>query len=183
MASNKANLDWWTETPKDLILHDQIWYNAIRALVSVESRSDSRIADAALDRLIREDLIDRDEKEVSLAMQQWLRYLAILADRLANSQGVLSKEVIGYLNLFVLLLTNWQFSSFRSTCQKEMEACLKHLQGFNKSLCDLADSNKDGHRRIDKRAKEVEGLKKRVVELESRNILLEAKVRDSAMVN
>ena len=49
MASNKANSDWWTETPKDLILHDQIWYNAIRALVSVESRSDSRIANAALD--------------------------------------------------------------------------------------------------------------------------------------
>ena len=101
MASNKVNSDWWTETPKDLILHDQIWYNAIRALVSVELRSDSRIADAALDQLIREGLIDRDEKEVSLAMQQWLRYLAILADCLANSQGVLSKEVIGYLNLFV----------------------------------------------------------------------------------
>ena len=48
-----------------------------------------------------------------------------------------------------------------------MEACLKHLQGFDKSLCDLADLSKDSHRRIDKRAKEVEGLKKRVVELES----------------
>ena len=64
-----------------------------------------------------------------------------------------------------------------------MEACLKHLQGFDKSLCDLADSTKDGHCRIDKRAKEVEGLKKRVVELESQNILLGAKVRDSTMVN
>ena len=64
-----------------------------------------------------------------------------------------------------------------------MEACLKHLQGFDKSLCDLADSNKDGHCRIDKRAKEIEGLKKRLVEVEGRNILLEAKVRDSAMVN
>ena len=49
MASNKANSDWWTETPKDLILHDQIWYNAIRVLVLVELRSDLRIADAALD--------------------------------------------------------------------------------------------------------------------------------------
>ena len=106
MASNKANTDWWTETPKDLILHDQIWYNAIRALVSVESRSNSRIADAALDRLIREGLVDRDEKAVLLAMQQWLRYPAILADRLANSQGVLSKGVIGYLYLFISLLTN-----------------------------------------------------------------------------
>ena len=64
-----------------------------------------------------------------------------------------------------------------------MEACLKHLEGFDKSLCDLADSNKDGHCKIDKRAKEVKGLKKRVVELESQNILLEAKVRDSTMVN
>ena len=63
-----------------------------------------------------------------------------------------------------------------------MEACLKHLQGFDKSLCDLADLNKDGHRRIDKRAKETEDLKKRVLELESQNILLGAKVRDSAMV-
>ena len=107
MASNKASADWWTETPRDLIFHDQIWYNAIRALVSVESRSDSRIADAALDRLIKEGLIDWDEKEVSLAMQQWLRYPAILADCLANSQGVLSKEVIGYLIVFALLLTNW----------------------------------------------------------------------------
>ena len=104
MASNKASADWWTETPKDLILHDQIWYNAIRALVSVESRSDSRVADAALDRLIREGLIDRDEKEVSLAMQQWLCYPAILADRLANSQGVLSKEVIAYLIVFILFI-------------------------------------------------------------------------------
>ena len=63
-----------------------------------------------------------------------------------------------------------------------MEACLKHLQGFDKSLCDLADSNKDSHRRIDKRAKETEDLKKRVLEVESQNILLGAKVRDSAMV-
>ena len=64
-----------------------------------------------------------------------------------------------------------------------MEACLKHLQGFDKSLCDLADSNADSHRRVGKRAKEVEGLKARVVELESQNILLGAKVRDSAMVS
>ena len=32
-------------------------------------------------------------------MQQWLHYLAILADHLANSQGILAKEVIGLLNL------------------------------------------------------------------------------------
>ena len=97
MASNKPNPNWWAKTPKDLILHDQIWFNAIRALISVELRSDSRVADIALDQLIREGLIDWDEKEVLLAMQQWLQYLAILADCLANSQGVLSKEVIDYI--------------------------------------------------------------------------------------
>ena len=64
-----------------------------------------------------------------------------------------------------------------------MEACLKHLEGFDKSLCDLVDSNAGVHRRVDKRAKETEGLKGRVLELETWNILLEAKVRDSAMVN
>ena len=106
MASNKPNPDWWTETPKDLIHRNQIWYNAIKALVSVELRSDSRVADVVSDRLIREGLIDWDEKEVSLAMQQWLRYPVILADRLANSQGVLLKEVIGLFLVFVLLLTN-----------------------------------------------------------------------------
>ena len=106
MASNKPNPDWWTETPQDLILHDQIWYNAIRVLISVESRSGSRVTDVTLDQLIREGLIDWDKKEVSLAMQQWLQYPAILADCSANSQGILSKEVIGLLNLLVLLLTN-----------------------------------------------------------------------------
>ena len=64
-----------------------------------------------------------------------------------------------------------------------MEACLKHLKGFDKSLCELADSNAKSHRRVDKRAKETEELKGRVLELETRNILLEAKVRDSAMIN
>ena len=73
--------------------HDEIWFNAIRALILVDSRSSSRIADVALDRLIRQGLIDWDEREVSLAMQQWLQYLEILADHLANSQGILAKEV------------------------------------------------------------------------------------------
>ena len=57
-----------------------------------------------------------------------------------------------------------------------MASCLKHLKGFDKSLCELADLNKDGHHRINKRVKEIDGLRNRVVELESRNILLEAKV-------
>ena len=93
MASNKPNPNWWTKVPKDLELHDEIWFNTIRALISVKSRSGSRISDAALDCLIRIGLIDRDEKEVSLVMQQWLCYLAILADCLANSHRILDKEV------------------------------------------------------------------------------------------
>ena len=49
MASNKPNPDWWTEIPRDLILHDQVWFNAIRALILVELRSGSRTVDVALD--------------------------------------------------------------------------------------------------------------------------------------
>ena len=53
-----------------------------------------RVVDITLDRLSRLGLIDQDEKEVSLAMQQWLRYPVILADCLGNSHGILAKEVI-----------------------------------------------------------------------------------------
>ena len=90
----------WTEVPKDLGLHDEIWHNAIRPLISVDPRSGLRIAGVAFDRLIRLDLIDRDEKEVSLAMQQWLCYPVLLADRLANCHGILAKEVFDSLNSF-----------------------------------------------------------------------------------
>ena len=37
-------------------------------------------------------------------MQQWLQYLAILADRLVNSQGVVAKEVrLGLKSVKILL--------------------------------------------------------------------------------
>ena len=93
LASSSSDPVWWTREPKDLTLHDDIWFNAVRALVSSESRKEANIADHTLDHLIWMGLIDREENEVSKAMQQWLRYPAILADRLANSQGVVVKEV------------------------------------------------------------------------------------------
>ena len=105
MASNKPNPEWWTKVPKDLELHDKIWFNTIRVLISVNSRSSSWVADVALDQLIRQGLIDWEEKEVSLAMQQWLCYLAILANCLANSQGILAKEVFVFI-WFVWILIN-----------------------------------------------------------------------------
>ena len=58
MASNKPNPEWWTKVPKDLELHDEIWYNAIRVLILVDLRSGLRIAEIALDWLIRLGLID-----------------------------------------------------------------------------------------------------------------------------
>ena len=63
-----------------------------------------------------------------------------------------------------------------------MEACLKHLKTYDVAITDLVEGNKKLHNRVDKRAKETEGLKDRVLELETRNVLLEAKVRDSALV-
>ena len=65
----------------------------MRVLVSAESRKEARIADHTLDHLICIGLIDREDSEVSKPMQQWLRYPAILANRLVNSQGVVVKEV------------------------------------------------------------------------------------------
>ena len=64
-----------------------------------------------------------------------------------------------------------------------MEACLKHLETYNKAILDLVEGVEKVHSRVDKRAKETKELKGRVLELETRNILLEAKVRDSVMVN
>ena len=64
-----------------------------------------------------------------------------------------------------------------------MEACLKHLEMYDKSILDLVEGVEKVHNWVDKRAKKTEELKGRVLELETRNVLLEAKVRDSAMVN
>ena len=64
-----------------------------------------------------------------------------------------------------------------------MEACLKHLETYDKTILDLVEGVERVHNRVDKRVKETEELKGRVLELETRNILLEAKVRDSVMVN
>ena len=64
--------EWWTRELKDLLLHDDIWFNAIRALGSQESRKEARVVDHTLDHLIQIGLIDRDEVDVSRPMQQWL---------------------------------------------------------------------------------------------------------------
>ena len=63
-----------------------------------------------------------------------------------------------------------------------MEACLKHLETYDAAITDLVEGNKKVNNQVDKRAKEMEELKGRVLELETRNILLEAKVRDSVLV-
>ena len=61
-------------------------------------------------------------------------------------------------------------------CCKEMETCPKHLKKYNGAISGLVEGNEKLHNWVDKRAKEVEGLKGRVLELETQNILLEAKV-------
>ena len=63
-----------------------------------------------------------------------------------------------------------------------MEACLKHLETYDMAITDLVKGVEKLHNRVDKRAKETKELKGRVLELETRNVLLEAKVRDSMLV-
>ena len=64
-----------------------------------------------------------------------------------------------------------------------MEACLKHLKMYDMAITDLVEGNKKLHKQVDKSTKETEELKGRVLELETRNIMLEAKVRNSTLVN
>ena len=50
--SSSSDPEWWVHEPKDLLLHDDIWFNTVRVLVSSESRKEARIADHTLDHLI-----------------------------------------------------------------------------------------------------------------------------------
>ena len=52
-------------------------------------------------------------------------------------------------------------------CHKEMETCLKHLKKYDGAVLDLVEGNEKLHNRVDKWAKEIEGLKGRVLELET----------------
>ena len=54
-----------------------------------------------------------------------------------------------------------------------MESCLKQ---YDEAIVDLVAGNEKSHDRVGKRANETKKLKGRVLELETRNILLEAKV-------
>ena len=57
-----------------------------------------------------------------------------------------------------------------------MESCLEHLKKYDEAIVDLVEGNEKLHNWVDKRAKETEELKGRVLELGTRNVLLEAKV-------
>ena len=48
-----------------------------------------------------------------------------------------------------------------------MESCLEHLMKYDEAIVDLVKGNKKLHDRVDKRLKETEGLKSRVLELET----------------
>ena len=77
----------------NLGLHDNIWFNAMRAFKSYKSRKGLDNHDHILDNLIRMGLIDRNKEEVTLAIQQFLRYPAIMADHLMKSHNDLVHQV------------------------------------------------------------------------------------------
>ena len=137
-----------------------IWFNAMRALVSNKSRIGVKGHDVALDHLIRAGLVDWDEKEVSLAMQQWLCYPAVMANRLSKSHFKLRKS----------------FDLFQKVNFEESEAFLKHLKTYDRAITDLVVGVEHCQKSGDNRKVEVKSLTKRVLELETRNVLLEAKV-------
>ena len=58
--------------------------------------------------------------------------------------------------------------------------CLKHLKKYKGAIEDLVQGVNGCHDRVDNRKAEVNSLEGRVLDLETRNILLEAKVWDDS---
>ena len=77
----------------DLGLHDNIWFNAMRAFKSYKSRKGLDNHDHVLDNLIRLGLIDQSKEEVTPAIQQFLCYPAIMVDWLTKSHNDLVRQV------------------------------------------------------------------------------------------
>ena len=75
----------------------------MRAFKSYKSQKGSDNHDHVLDNLIRLGLIDRNKEEVTPAIQQFLRYPAIMADQLTKSHNDLVHQV-GWLFIEVLIL-------------------------------------------------------------------------------
>ena len=95
--------DWWQLELADLGLHDTIWFNTMRAFKSYRSRKGLDNHDHVLDNLIRMGLIDQNKEEVTPAIQQFLRYPAIMVDHLMKSHNDLVRQV-GWLFIEVLIL-------------------------------------------------------------------------------
>ena len=72
--------DWWQLELANLGLHNNIWFNAMRVFKSYKSRKGLDNHDHVLDNLIHLGLIDQNKEEVTLAIQQFLHHLAIMAD-------------------------------------------------------------------------------------------------------
>ena len=78
----------------DLGLHNNIWFNAMRAFKSYKSRKGLDNHDHVLDNLIQMGLINQNREEVTPA---------IMADRLMKSHNDLVRQV-GWLFIEVLIL-------------------------------------------------------------------------------
>ena len=103
LATKTDSADWWQLELADLGLHNNIWFNTMRVFKSYKSRKGSDNHDHVLDNLIQLGLIDRNKEEVTPAIQQFLRYPAIMADRLTKSHNDLVRQV-GWLFIEVLIL-------------------------------------------------------------------------------
>ena len=103
LAAKMDLADWWQLELADLRLHNNIWFNTMRAFKSYKSRKGLDNHDHVLNNLIHTGLIDQNKEEVTPAIQQFLCYLAIMADRLMKSHNNLVHQV-GWLFIEVLIL-------------------------------------------------------------------------------
>jgi len=80
-ATNKEALGWNDLRLTNLKYHDIIWFDAIREHLKYQERKGTPESDPVLDQLICQGLINQDEKAVTPAYQQFLRYAAVMAGR------------------------------------------------------------------------------------------------------
>ena len=77
----------------DISFHDDIWFNAIREYKKIKGKKGTAGKDKVLDDLILEGLVDKPTTKCTPAIQQMLRYGAILASRQTARHFFLEEKV------------------------------------------------------------------------------------------
>ena len=90
------SVTWDNTQPIGMRFHDEIWLHAIKEYRKLRLRKELSAKDAVLDELIREGLIDKVNAKCTPAIQQVMRYAAVVAGRLTSRNFVMEEQVSRY---------------------------------------------------------------------------------------